>query len=213
MRKLERVRPKPASLRDNLGSCVAIAISSSSKGFSLPFFTPPYPTALSGFGTRSLPSQSLSQGRLAWGLFQQHCHSHSATVWKAELSHPLAACPGARRTLAQHQVRSGNQRLGPSLVQRGRFQARRVGSHSLSLPQWRLEPPFPVQPTIGAHLSKRALQTLSTSHHFPLPQKPRIFEGIRVASPGEGKVCRNQFVTSGKTVPTTHLGGCWESPW
>lgn len=137
MRKLERVRPKPASLSDNLGSCVAIAISSSSKGFSLPFFTPPYPTALSGFGTPSLPSQSLSPGRLAWGPFQQHCHSHSATEWKAELSHPLAACPGAKRTLAQHQVPSGNQRLGPSLVLIVRFQARRVGSQ-----------PFPVPPAV-----------------------------------------------------------------
>lgn len=132
---------------------------------------------------------------------------------ESRLSHPLAACPGAKRTLALHQVASGNQRLGPSLVQIVRFQARRVGSHSLSLPQWRLEPPFPVQPTILAHLSKHASQTLSVSHHFPLPQKPRIFEGIRVPYPGKGKVCRNQFVASGKNVSTTHLGGCRERPW
>lgn len=54
------VCPRPASLRDSLGSCVAIAISSSSKGFSLPSLTPPYPTALSGLSTPSLSSQSLS---------------------------------------------------------------------------------------------------------------------------------------------------------
>lgn len=37
----------PLSDRERLGSRVAIEISASSKGFSLPFFTQPYPKALS----------------------------------------------------------------------------------------------------------------------------------------------------------------------
>lgn len=94
----------PLSDRERLGSSVAIEIGASSKGFSLPFFTQPYPRALSVLNTPPFLSQTQQLGgcmrRLAWGPFQQHCHTHSVTLWKAALPHPLQANPEAKRTVA-----------------------------------------------------------------------------------------------------------------
>lgn len=53
----------PLSDKERLGSSVAIEISASSKGFGLPFFTPPYPMALSVLST---PPPFLSQALSHW---------------------------------------------------------------------------------------------------------------------------------------------------
>lgn len=91
----------PLSDRERLGSSVAIEISASSKGFSLPFFTQPYPKALSVLSTPPFFSQTQQLGgcmrRLARGPLSailSHSFSHGV---EGSLSPPPPSQPRGRK--------------------------------------------------------------------------------------------------------------------
>lgn len=155
----------PLSDKERLGSSVAIEISASSKGFGLPFFTPPYPMALSVLSTPPPFSQPGSQPlggcvrRLARGPFQQQSHRHSVTVWKAALSHPPQANLEAKRTVAPHRVPFCSDRLLPAPECREPFSLHPLAG---------LEPFYP-SPGQAYHSSPpfQAHWTFTTSQHFP----------------------------------------------
>lgn len=96
------------------------------------------------------------------------------------------------------------------------FQARTVRSHSLFLPQLRLEPHIPslVQPpqswsnSQNIHQNPSILLTISL-----LPQKPRFFlRALRYSTQEKEKDGENQFVANDKIMATNHFGGFWERP-
>lgn len=133
-------------------------------------------------------------------------------MWKAGLSHPLLVSQGAKRTLALHQVPSGNQRSPQEdktlvSVLKVSFEARTVGSYSLFLPHLRLElQPFPRSaysggPPLKTDQRSSILLTIPTSHRSPEFLRVLSFPTQETKKGGE-----NQFVASGKNMASSRLG-------
>lgn len=163
--RLEVSPPKPASLRQS-GKLCCHSNQLSSKGFSLPFLTSPYPTALSGFGTL-LPSQSLSQRRLLGAPF-----SNTVTLIQPRCGAGFfipCSLPRGKKKSGAKSSRLRESETRPSVCLDSQIPTQE-GAGVIPCPfspVELLEPSFPVQPTIVADLSKHASQTLSTSPFPP----------------------------------------------
>lgn len=113
-------------MSDRLGSCVTIATSSSSKGFSQ-LFTPPYPKALFGLSTPSFLSQSLPEKAGLGSLFsstvtliqplcvRQAFPTISQAAQRCTNTLPTPQIPGSKPSPLKELVLPQPKGLGPSL--------------------------------------------------------------------------------------------------